>query len=114
MSSKLLRACIEPVGCFILPGLFAGWLFWASRLLPLPWPGWASALVAGFVWYLLAYDAGSCLGLFGERQKPQQTAVSEDPSLEVKLEGVLKLFAVHLLVTLAMYGAGFVAASYLR
>jgi hypothetical protein len=70
--------------------------------------------VAGFVWYLLAYDAGSCLGLFGERQKPQQTAISEDPSLEVKLEGVLKLFAVHLLVTLAMYGAGFVAASYLR
>jgi hypothetical protein len=105
MVSKFLQATIEPVACFVLPGLFAGWLFWVSRLITLPWPTWASALLAVAAWYLLAFDAGDCLGRFDASRPQGQTPVSEEGSPEAKLHGALKLFALYLIVAIAMFAS---------
>lgn len=114
MVSKYLQATIEPVACFVLPGLFAGWLFWASRLLSLPWPTWASALLAAFAWYLLAFDAGDCLGRFDASRPQGQTPVSEEGSPEAKLHAALKLLALYLIVAIAMFVGGGMGNSFLR
>lgn len=114
MVSKFLQATIEPVACFVLPGLLAGWLFWASRLLTLPWTGFVSGIIAGVVWYLLAFDAGTCLGRFDASRPRGETPVVEDGSPTAKLDGAMKLFALYLIVALSMCVGGIGGTAFLR
>ena len=61
---QLLKAIAAAVGRFVLPWLFAGWLFWMTTVLPLSWPVWVSVGVAIVVGYLLQKDAKSVLEKF--------------------------------------------------
>lgn len=112
--ARFLTGIVERVSSFILPGFFAGWLFWASSLLPLPWPTLFSGLVAAFVWYLLGRDARPCLKRFYDGQEPEQSPIAQDARPEVQLEAFLKLVGLYLIVALSMAVAGVVAVSYLR
>lgn len=112
--TKFFRAGLEKATSFALPILFAAWLFWGSGFLPLPWPGFVSGILAFIVWYVLLPDGSECLSRFRESRESKETACGAEPSLEVELEGALKLFLLYLVTALATAGTAGLSMQYLR
>jgi hypothetical protein len=112
--TKFLRSGLEQAASFALPLLFAAWLFWGSGFLPLPWPGFVSGILAFIVWYVVFPDASKCLSRFRESREPKETACGAETSLEVELEGVLKLVLLYLVTAIAIAGTAGLSMQYLR
>lgn len=111
--TKFFRAGMGNAASFVLPILFAAWLFWASGFLPLPWPGFVSGILVFIVWYVLFPDASECLLRFRESRVSKETACGDEPSVEVEVEGVLKLMLLYLVTALAIAGTAGLSMQYL-
>lgn len=107
---QLLKAIVAAVGRFVLPWLFAGWLFWTTTVLPLSWPLWVSVGVALVVGYLLQKDAKSVLEKFCRFDEAVVTPGIKVSRPEAKLRGLDRLLELHLILAAGL-SVGFLAAT---
>ncbi len=111
---QFLRAVAAAVGEYVLPWLFAAWLCWLMSGLPLPWPVWASVLLAGLIGFLLQQDATPVLERFCRFKEVGTTPDSKVARPELKLRGLLRLCGLYAFLAVVLYCGFHWAAHYLR
>src|SRR5687767_14963457 len=99
---RLIKGFVASTARFVLPWLFAAWLFWASASLPLPLPSWLLVLVVALLGFLLAVDSKLCLERFYRNKEPEKTPISQTARPDLKLHGLLWLIGLYLIQALSM------------
>ena len=111
---QFVKAFVASIVQFVLPWLFAAWLFRLSFSLPLPLAGWVLGLAAVVVGFLLAADAKPCLERFYRNKEPEKTPISQAARPDLKLHGDLWLLGLYAILGLTLVMSYVLAASYLR
>jgi hypothetical protein len=112
--AQFLRAVAAAVGEYVLPWLFAAWLCWQMSGLLLPWPVWASVVLAVVIGYLLQQDAKPVLERFCRFTEVGTTPDNKATRPELKLRGLLRLCGLYVVLAVVVSIGFHWAAHYLR
>ena len=110
---RFVKSAAAAAAYFLLPWLFAAWLFWKSSSLPFPWLDSVTLLAAALIGYFLSWDRKNCLERFCRKQEPEKAPQSQVADPELRLRGLFRLLALYVVLALTWSGGYTLSASYL-